>query len=173
MSRAAIIDFEDFYNKDNTGYWKKVDMLYGDKLDIISKYSNSKPLVLNFDELKTNPHSYLGKISSFTNSNYNKEDISLNVVHKSYSEKQLIFLKGFCKIFKNKPPRYYAKNKLKHWLFFRPWWLLYHLVMYFAILLPKSIVVKKPLINQKYLQSSMKKYKDDWKLILNKTINKI
>ena len=34
-------DFEDFYNKDNTGYWKKVDMLYGDKLDIISKYSNS------------------------------------------------------------------------------------------------------------------------------------
>lgn len=166
-------DFEDFYNKDNTGYWKKVDMLYGDKLDIISKYSNSKPLVLNFDELKTNPHSYLGKISSFTNSNYNKEDISLNVVHKSYSEKQLIFLKGFCKIFKNKPPRYYAKNKLKHWLFFRPWWLLYHLVMYFAILLPKSIVVKKPLINQKYLQSSMKKYKDDWKLILNKTINKI
>ena len=31
-------DFEDFYNKDNTGYWKKADMLYGDKLDIISKY---------------------------------------------------------------------------------------------------------------------------------------
>ena len=166
-------DFEEFYNNENTGYWKRDDMIYFDKLKIISKYSKSRPLVLNFDELKTNPHSYLEKISNFTNSNYIKDDISLNVVHKSYSEKQLVFLKEFCKIFKSTPPRYYAKNKLKHWLFFRPWWLLYHLVMYFAILLPKSLVVKKPLINQKYLQNTMNKYKDDWEYILNKTINKI
>ena len=78
-------DFEDFYNNDNTGYWKKIDMLYRNKLDVITKYSNSKPLVLNFDELKSNQHSYLGKISDFTKSIYNKDDISLNVDHKSYS----------------------------------------------------------------------------------------
>ena len=161
--------FEDFYNNANSGYWKNEDMIYIDKINIIKKYSKYDPLVLNFDELKINPHSYLTKISEYTKSNYNKSNISLNVVHKSYSEKQLIFLKGFCRIFKPNPPKYYADNKLKHWLYFRPWWLLFHLVMYVAYFLPKNIIVKKPLIDNNYLKKTMKKYKSDWDEILKYT----
>ena len=161
--------FEDFYNNTNSGYWKNEDMIYINKINIIKKYSKYDPLVLNFDELKINPHSYLTKISEYTNSNYKKSNISLNVVHKSYSEKQLIFLKGFCRIFKPNPPKYYADNKLKHWLYFRPWWLLFHLVMYVAYFLPKNMIVKKPLINNNYLGKMMKKYKSDWDEILKYT----
>ena len=161
--------FEDFYNNTNSGYWKNEDMIYIDKINIIKKYSKYDPLVLNFDELKINPHSYLSKISEYTNSNYSKSNISLNVVHKSYSEKQLIFLKGFCRIFKPNPPKYYADNKLKHWLYFRPWWLLFHLVMYVAYFLPKNMIVKKPLIDNNYLRKTMKKYKSDWDEILKYT----
>ena len=161
--------FEDFYNNTNSGYWKNEDMIYIDKINIIKKYSKYDPLVLNFDELKINPHSYLTKISEYTNSNYKKSNISLNVVHKSYSEKQLIFLKGFCRIFKPNPPKYYADNKLKHWLYFRPWWLLFHLVMYVAYFLPKNMIVKKPLIDNNYLKKTMKKYKSDWDEILKFT----
>jgi hypothetical protein len=161
--------FEDFYNNKNSGYWKKEDMIYTDKLNIIRKYCKHKPLVLNFADLKINPHYYLTKISDFTNSNYNKSNISLNVVHKSYSEKQLIFLKGFCRIFKPNPPEYYANDKLKHWLFYRPWWLLFHFVMYFAYFLPEKLIVKKPLIDKKYLDDTMNKYKNDWKNILKYT----
>ena len=161
--------FEDFYNNTNSGYWKNEDMIYIDKINIIKKYSKYDPLVLNFDELKINPHSYLTKISEYTNSNYKKSNISLNVVHKSYSEKQLIFLKGFCRIFKPNPPKYYADNKLKHWLYFRPWWLLFHLVMYFSYFLPKNMIVKKPLIDNDYLKKTMKKYKSDWDEILTYT----
>ena len=161
--------FEDFYNNTNSGYWKNGDMIYIDKINIIKKYSKYDPLVLNFDELKINPHSYLSKISEYTNSNYSKSNISLNVVHKSYSEKQLIFLKGFCRIFKPNPPKYYADNKLKHWLYFRPWWLLFHLVMYVAYFLPKNMIVKKPLIDNNYLGKTMKKYKSDWDEILKYT----
>ena len=161
--------FEDFYNNANSGYWKNEDMIYIDKINIIKKYSKYDPLVLNFDELKINPHSYLTKISEYTKSNYNKSNISLNVVHKSYSEKQLIFLKGFCRIFKPNPPKYYADNKLKHWLYFRPWWLLFHLVMYVAYFLPKNMIVKKPLIDNNYLKKTMKKYKSDWDEILKYT----
>ena len=144
-------------------------MVYMNKLKIINKYSNHDPLVLNFEELKTNPDSYLSKIAQFTNSTFNKNSISLNVVHKSYSEKQLVFLKGFCKIFKSKPPKYYPNNKLKHWLYFRPWWLLFHLVMYVAYFLPKNMIVKKPLIDNNYLKKTMKKYKSDWDEILKYT----
>ena len=55
--------FKDFYNNNNTGYWKNEDMIYSKKIDIINKYSNSKSLILRFEELKSDPHSYLKKIS--------------------------------------------------------------------------------------------------------------
>ena len=164
--------FEKFYNNENSGFWKKNDMIYEEKLKIIKKFSAASPLVLNFDELKINPHSYLSKISNYTNSHYNESDINLNVVHKSYSEKQLIFLKNFCKKFKKNPPKYYANNKIKHWLLYRPWWLLFHLVMYIAFFIPKKIIVKKPLINQRYLDDCMDKYRKDWKLIQDITNKK-
>ena len=142
-------------------------MLYSIKMNIIKKYSNNKPLVLRFEELKENPHSYLSKISNYTGSRYSKSDISLNVVHGSWSEKQLIFLKKFCSIFKKNPPEYYANNKILHWLLYRPWWLLFHFVMYFAYFLPESYIIKKPLIDKEYLSKSMKKYDNDWKKILS------
>ena len=160
-------DFDKFYNNKNTGFWKREDMLYSIKMDIIKKYCKHDPLVLNFDELKIKPHSYLKKISDFTESYYSENDISLNIVHKSWSDKQLIFLKKFCKIFKKTPPKYYANNKFLHWLLFRPWWLLFHFVMYFAYFLPRSYVIKKPLIDKKYLSDCMKKYNSDWKKIIN------
>ncbi len=55
-------------------------MIYIDKINIIKKYSKYDPLVLNFDELKINPHSYLTKISKYTNSNYNKIESSQNKI---------------------------------------------------------------------------------------------
>ena len=50
-----IISFEKFYNNENSGFWKKNDMIYEEKLKIIKKFSAASPLVLNFDELKINP----------------------------------------------------------------------------------------------------------------------
>ena len=161
--------FENFFNENNTGFWKDEDMIYKKKIEIIKKHSKHKPLVLNFEELKSNPYSYLTKISNYTKSKFKKSSISLNIVHKSYSEKQLIFLKGFCRIFKNKQPTYYSNDRLKQWLFFRPWWLLFHLVMYLAYFIPKKFIVKKPLIDKKYLNKTMNKYKKDWDYILKYT----
>jgi hypothetical protein len=37
--------------------------------------------------------------------------------------------------------------------------------MYFAYFLPKSFVIKKPLIDKVYLSNSMKKYAEDWEKI--------
>ena len=57
------------------------------KIDIINKYSNSKSLILRFEELKSDPHSYLKKISDYTNSSYIKEEISLSVTFVVEPEK--------------------------------------------------------------------------------------
>ena len=170
-------DFKNYYNINNNGIWKNSDLTYMNKLKIIKKYSKSKPLILKFEELKKNPFNYLNKISNYTDSKYLKTQILLKNVHKSYSEKQLIFLKKFCKIFKKTPPIYYDyqeitldktisnTNRIKHWLYYRPWWLLFHLVMYTSLLIPKSLIVKNALINKNDLAEIKKKFKEDWKKV--------
>ncbi len=170
-------DFKNYYNINNNGIWKNSDLTYMNKLKIIKKYSKSKPLILKFEELKKNPFNYLNKISNYTDSKYLKTQILLKNVHKSYSEKQLIFLKKFCKIFKKTPPKYYDyqeitldktisnTNRIKHWLYYRPWWLLFHLVMYTSLLIPKSLIVKNSLINKNDLAEIKKKFKEDWKKV--------
>ena len=170
-------DFKNYYNINNKGIWKNSDLTYMNKLKIIKKYSKSKPLILKFEELKKDQFNYLNKISNYTDSKYLKTEISLKTVHKSYSEKQLIFLKKFCKIFKKTPPKYYDyqeitldktisnTNRIKHWLFYRPWWLLFHLVMYTSLLIPKSLIVKNSLINKNDLAEIKKKFKEDWKKV--------
>ena len=170
-------DFKNYYNINNKGIWKNTDLTYMNKLKIIKKYSKSKPLILKFEELKKDPFNYLNKISNYTDSKYLKTQILLKNVHKSYSEKQLIFLKKFCKIFKKTPPKYYDyqeitldktisnTNRIKHWLFYRPWWLLFHLVMYTSLLIPKSLIVKNSLINKNDLAEIKNKFKEDWKKV--------
>ena len=169
--------FKNYYNINNKGIWKNSDLTYMNKLKIIKKYSKSKPLILKFEELKKDQFNYLNKISNYTDSKYLKTEISLKTVHKSYSEKQLIFLKKFCKIFKKTTPKYYDyqeitldktisnTNRIKHWLFYRPWWLLFHLVMYTSLLIPKSLIVKNSLINKNDLAEIKKKFKEDWKKV--------
>jgi len=171
------LDFKNYYNINNKGIWKNSDLTYMNKLKIIKKYSKSKPLILKFEELKKNPFNYLNKISNYTDSKYLKTEISLKTVHKSYSEKQLIFLKKFSKIFKKTPPTYYDyqeitldktirnTNRIKHWLLYRPWWFLFHLVMYTSLLIPKSLIVKNSLINKNDLAEIKNKFKEDWKKV--------
>ena len=170
-------DFKNYYNIYNKGIWKDSDLNYMNKLRFIKKYSKSKPLVLKFEELKKNPFNYLNKISNYTNSQYLKTEISLNTVHKSYNEKQLVFLQKFCRVFKKTPPTYYDyqeitldksisnKNRIKHWLFYRPWWLIFHLVMYTSLLIPKSLIVKNSLISKNDLAEIKNKFKEDWKKV--------
>ncbi len=177
VKNGLHLDFKNYYNINNKGIWKNSDLTYMNKLKIIKKYSKSKPLILKFEELKKDPFNYLNKISNYTDSKYLKTEISIKTVHKSYSEKQLIFLKKFCKIFKKTPPKYYDyqeitldktisnTNRIKHWLFYKPWWLLFHLVMYTSLLIPKSLIVKNSLINKNDLAEIKKKFKEDWKKV--------
>jgi len=156
-------NFEQFFDIENDkGFWKNNDMLYKNKIDLIRKFTYYKPLILFFEDIKSHPFDFINKISSYTKSTYTKESISLSIVHKSYSEKQLLFLRSYCQKFKKNPPTYFENKKLLHWLLYRPWWLYFHFIMYFSLIIPKSLIIKKPLIDPNYLKKIRIKYKNDW-----------
>lgn len=156
-----FMDFE----KDE-GHWKQKDLLFYPKLEIIERCSTQKPLILFHDDLKKNSWAFLQSIADYTGSTFNKEQISLNPVHTSYTEKQLKVLQAFCRRFKPTLPRSYH-NKVLHWLLYRPWWGLFHLVMYAAVLVPERWISKAPLISKEQLEAVDKYYEEDWDRVKN------
>lgn len=160
-------DFEDFLDlKKDRGLWKQEDLLFYPKLEIIQECCQEKPLVLFYDELVQNPEAFFGKLSTYTNTTLPKDEISLRPVHSSYSEKQLKVLKSFCARAIRKVPDGYT-NKFKHWLLYRPFWLLFHLTMYAAYFVPARFISKKPLISKAALRAVREAYADDWQRVVD------
>lgn len=156
-------NFEDFFNLDEPekSHWEPEQVLFSPKLEQTEKYFTQKPLVLFHEELKDDPWIFFDKISKFSGTTYQKEKVSLKVAHSSYSEKQLRVLRAFCRRFKKTPP-HMPVNRVLHWLTYRPWWLLFHLIMYAAALFPKSWVPKEPLESDEYKKRIREFYSEDW-----------
>ena len=158
-------NFDKFFDLENdAGFWKKKDLFFYPKLEIIEECSSQKPLVLFHEELKEDPWIFFDKISQYSNTTYYKDKISLERVHTSYSEKQLKILRKFCREYVGKVPKGYS-NKVKHWIYYRPWWAFFHLVMYIASVLPERMVPEEELISTEQLDSIRQAYEEDWNKI--------
>lgn len=147
--------------KSDQGKWKKKDLLYYPKIEIIERCSTQKPLVLFYDDLKADPWKFLQEIADYTQATFDRNEISLNSVHHSYSEKQLKLVQAFCRRFKKTSPKAY-NNKMLHWMLYRPWWALFHLVMYSAVFVPNSWISTQPLVGKETLDEIDKLYEADW-----------
>ncbi|MBV6647048.1 MAG: hypothetical protein KI790_16440 [Cyclobacteriaceae bacterium] len=158
-------DFRQFFDLEkDQGFWKQTDLYFYPKLKIIEECSQQKPLILFHDELKGNAWSFFDKISLFTGTTYSPRKVSLTRVHTSYSEKQLKLVRAFCQRYKPEMPKSYH-NKFKYWLLYRPWWTLFHLIMYAAPLVPDRWVDDQPLIDHDDLQKIRAAYEEDWKRV--------
>ncbi|MCP4459364.1 MAG: hypothetical protein GY816_15285 [Cytophagales bacterium] len=165
VKNGRTLNFSEFFNLDESkSFWKHEHILFYWKLELIEKCFTKKPLVLFHDELKEDAWVFFNKISQYAGVSYDKVKVSLKPTHPSYSEKQLRVLRGFCRRYKKEPPKGYS-NKLKHWLFYRPWWALFHLIMYAAAYFPVSWVPKEPIIQDDELKPIRVAFDDDWKRV--------
>jgi len=157
--------FDAFFSLENDSFWDKKELNYFPMIQYIEERTKSKPLVLFYDELESDPDSFVKKIIKFTDSDFDLNDLSVRKVHTSYSEKQLSFLQFFTRNVFKKFPDDYTNDKIKHWLIFRPWWLLYHLFLYTAEIIPTRWVPKGDFPSEKTLREISDYYADDWEKI--------
>ena len=168
VKNGFFYSFQDFFDiKNDNGFWKKKELDYSSKLRIIQECCVHPPLVLDYDELMTDPFSYVQKITDYMGV-APLEKVPVEKVHQSYSEKQLLVLRSFCRKYIRVVPKNH-KNKLKHWCFYRPFWILFHLVLYAAKLLPASWVSKQPLINPGSLEAIEHHAVSDWERVKQNT----
>lgn len=155
-------DFTEFFDvKHDNGFWKRQDLYLYHKLEIIEKYTCQKPLILFYDDLQADPHNVFSKIAHYCGSSFDDRCVSLKSVHRSYSEKQLLVLRAFCRKYKKEPPKSY-KNKMLHWLFYRSYAVCFHAMLYAASRFPASWVPRGPLIADDKLQEVREAYQEDW-----------
>ena len=166
VKNGHTMPFTDFFNLDESkSFWEHRHIEFYWKLELVEECFGSKPLVLFHDELKADAWAFFDKICSLIGASYKRGQISLDAAHSSYSEKQLRVLRRFCRKYKKTPPKGYA-NKFLHWTIYRPWWALFHLIMYAAKVFPQSWVPKEELYTKEELMAVRKAYESDWQKVV-------
>lgn len=159
------IPFQEFFDiENNQGLWKYDDLNYMNKLKIIENTFGQKPLVLFHDELKEDAFAFFDKIAAYMGASYNREDISLEAVHKSYEVKQLKAVRKVSKLFFPANPKQY-NNAFMRRLQWRKQQLTSYAIMGAALLIPESWLGDEELIPSDQLKKVREFYADDWEQV--------
>ncbi len=152
--------FEDFINiKTNKGVWKIEDALFLPKLKFLKRHFNNPPLILFYEEFKENPFKTFDKIAEYTGTEYDKEQIDLKAKHKSYSDKQLLFVRNLTrKFYKQEPDA--DPHGHNSWFKFRSRWFILHIFLYLAKIIPAGN--KTDLISKQQLKNYNTFFRKDW-----------
>jgi hypothetical protein len=162
MKNGGQKSFEKFVDlENNQGIWNLHDIYFYPKLLMIRNFFTNEPLVLFHDELKKDPYRFMDKIAAYLGADYQKSRINIRPSHTSYSDKQLKILHKIGKIFFAKEWEG-SKNRVIHYIRFRSRWLLCHLILYLAALLPERFAGSDPLIPLDQLEEVHKHFADDW-----------
>ncbi|WP_457567725.1 hypothetical protein [Desulfurobacterium sp.] len=125
--------FDEFFNLDDTGFFRIKHLLFYEKIKFLEEHFTRKPLVLLYDELRSNPESFLNRIAAYMGVTYNREKVKFSKKHASYTEKQLKFIYAISKYVNLVP----GDSKLKKYLFVYP---IRYPILYFGKFVPERFV---------------------------------
>ena len=170
VKNGGYRSFSDFIDVEkDEGLWKQHQVYMMPKIQIIEKYFHQKPLVLLHDDLKTNAFAFFNQIATYTNSTYEQAAISLAPVHKSYTEKQLKFIRKVARQLFEEPKgvhRIKPETGLRHWLHRRSKMLACYATMYSSQLFPEHWAGTAALIAPEELEKVRAFYAKDWAEVL-------
>ena len=154
--------FTDFLDLDHDrGSWKQQDVLFYPKLQLLAERMTPPPLVIFHDDFKADAFGVFDRMANYMGASYDRNSINTAAKHRSYSEKQLKYMRryGAPLITYNKPePRQPALKFLaRSWRQLRS-----YSVLYSAQLLPESWVDDAPLIPPEALARVRTHFAEDW-----------
>ena len=159
--------FKEFFDiENNSGFWKREDASFYPKLQILEKYFHQKPVVLLYEDLRKHPFEFIDRIAKCMGASYNKNQIPLEPHHTAYEEKQLKVMHSVSKYIFTKNPQYKG-TRFNTWIRRRSRMLLCYIILYGAVVVPKSMISKTELISNEEFEKIKEYYKADWESCLN------
>ena len=160
VKNGMYLTFEEFLDLDkDDGFWKVQELTFFPMLQVLEEITGNRPKVLFHEQLKKDPFDFYDAIANYIGATYDRSDISLKPVHRSYSEKQLKIIRKF-KLYKSEP--YGNMRNPVDWLRRRWRFLLCYLILYPARLVPAAWVSQAPLISPESLERVRAHFADDW-----------
>ena len=163
VKNGGHLPFTGFFDVEgDTGLWRRKHATSYTNLEVLERYFNTRPLVLFYDELREDPWAFFDKIAGFAGATYNREDISLSAVHRSYNEKQLKVMRKVARALFGEQPPVFSKQPLLFWLQRRSRMLACYTILYPSLLLPESWISPEPLISKAELEKVRQYFQADW-----------
>ncbi|GAB1308269.1 hypothetical protein KH5_09520 [Urechidicola sp. KH5] len=159
--------FKEFLNLETEeSVYKRNDLLYMDKIQILESHFNNKPLYILYDTLDANPIAYLKEIATFVKVPFNPRTVDLKKRHVSYNKKQLKAIKWvrkYVNIDRRKPSNSKVLN-LFHRIYVD---LIRYIVIYGTYLIPGKASEEKALVSTSELKEIRDFYQKDWEATKN------
>jgi hypothetical protein len=154
--------FRDFMDiKNNRGEWDRKELYFYDKIRILEKYFDHKPLVLFYDDFLDDPAGFLMSIVNYTGTGIKLDEVSFAPKHSSYDEKQLKVMQRLSRRFafledKERKSQFYksVRRYLKMPLRYP--------ILYLSKIIPDQWVPKDELIPVEELEKIRWEFTEDW-----------
>ena len=161
LRKHGKASFEEYFDPaSDNGVLNHKHLVFYDKIKILEEKYGSRPLVMFQEEFKNNPWEAIEIIANHIGASYNKDDIKISTVKKSYSEHSLFYVR--------KLNRWYnydhsgIKNKTLRFLYKKFGGGILHLTAYFAgVAEPKNGSAKK-VLPKAAVQKINEQYAEDW-----------
>lgn len=160
------LTFKEFIDIENDkGLFSIADLSYFPKIQYLEKHFTKKPLVVFYEEMISNPYSFIDRIAGYMNAEYDRKDINLDKRHSSYNKNQIRAIHWVGNYFNIRKRRVF-KNSFLHFL-----WRIYlgairYSILYIAKILPNSMFDQGPLIDPKELEEVKEYFTSDWEKCL-------
>ncbi len=153
----------------NQGVRKLEDFTYMRLIDYVESLTGDKPLVLIFDDYKSDPEFYLQSLCAYLECDIDRSKISQRAVHKSYTDKQLRLRRQLAQTYLSPETDkarldgtgiddYNTLKSIKERVLIR----VSGLFMKLARFAPDSLLNNEPLLNEDDLLRVQKHFAEDW-----------
>ena len=162
LRKHGKASFEAYFNPDSTnGVLNHKHLLFYEKIKLLEEQYGSRPLVMFQEEFKNKPWEAIEAIAQFIGATYDKEDIKISTVKKSYSEHSLYYVRRLNRWYNYDHSG--IKNKTLRFLYKKFSGGILHLVAHYkAITEPEKAKAKK-VLPKAAVQKINEEYADDWK----------
>lgn len=154
--------FSEFLDLDgDRGVWRRDKVRFLPKLQHVERAFGRPPLVLFHEDLLSDPRRFLSEILDFVGGRCDLDRVPLGVVHRSWSERQLLFLRAVAPWFFPPEPRPDPRAPGRAWLRKRGQLLLSYTLMTVGLLVPRRFL-GGPLVPPEELARVRAFYAEDW-----------
>lgn len=167
VKNGFTCSFTEFFDVQNdNGFFEKKHLFYMQQIELLEKTFSQKPIVLIYEDLKTDPTKFIKDIATRLDVTIDIGKVDLSRKHTSYSEKQLKGIKALGRFINMGKTKQFNNTVLQFiWRLLRDG--LRYLILYISALIPNAFFSEEPLMSPDELKAVKEFYEDDWNACLN------